>query len=365
MENAMPPSGRNPDPETQFAVHGALPDWIDPLYGALPAVEINLDLIGQVISSGVRNAEQIVRRYHSNHWNSKRGFALTLYSRAVKDQKRRVRIVEGNCRSSLSKFRRTALAAWLLNWNPWALFRFGFALFWMFVFLSASVLGAYQLLINNSQFADSTTVCIVVASLVGAGCVGGKLILAQLQNELGLRRASYVLGGATATLCLVYAILLSFVTGGFIHEPIDFLSPVAARGHGLGPYLQWSQMWFEFFGALASYAYAEFIYERHKSEFTTPNPASWMAEDHLRRNEEALASEQKALRDLPASRQRLIAERRAFVDEAVANYLIRAEAARKQRIGLENKDGAKAPAPRPEPSIPNRLLNWIKNPFEN
>jgi hypothetical protein len=365
MENAMPSSGRNPDPENQLAVHGALPEWIHPLYGTLPAVEINLDLIGQVISAGVRNAERIVRRYHTNLWNSRRGFALTLYSRAVRDQKRRVRILEANCRRSLTAFRRTALAARFLNWNPWALFKFGFALLGMIVFLTASVLGAYQLLANSSQFADSASVCLVIASLVGAGCVGGKLMLVQLQGEVGLRRASYVLGGATATLCLVYSVLLSFVTGGFIHEPIDFLAPAAAPGHGLGPYLQWSQMWYELLGALASYAYAEFVYVRHKSEFKAPNPDSWMAEDHLQRNEAALAQEQQALRELPASRQRLIAERRAFVEEAVANYLIRAEAARKQRIGLENRDGARSPVARPEPSPFHRMLNRIRNLFKN
>ncbi|MFZ4795828.1 MAG: hypothetical protein ACOYLN_17040 [Blastocatellia bacterium] len=365
MENAMPSSGRNPDPETQFAVHGALPEWVHPLYGTLPTVEINLDLNGQVISSGVPNAEQIVRRYHTNLWNSKRGFALTLYSRAVKDQKRRVRIVEEQCSRSLRRFRRISLAAWFLNWNPWALFKFLFALLAMLVFLTASVLGAYQLLINSSQFADSIQVCLVIASLVGAGSIGGKLILAQHQGEVVPKRASYILGGTTTGLCLIYCVLLSFASGGFIHEPMDIMSPVPAARHGLGPYLQWVQMWYELSGALAAFAYAEFVYVRHKSECTTPNPDSWMAEDHLHRNEVALATEQKALRDLPASRQRLIAERRAFVDAAVANYLIRAEAARKQRIGLEQKDGPAASASRPKTSIRNRVFDWIKNPFQN
>lgn len=361
----MPPSGRNPDPETQFAVHGALPEWVHPLYGTLPAVEINLDLNGQVISSGVRNAERIVKRYHTNLWNSKRGFALTLYSRAVKDQKRRVRIVEEQCRRSLRRFRRISLAARFLNWNPWALFKFVFALLGILVFLTSSVLGAYQLLINSSQFADSIRVCLVIASLVGAGCIGGKLILAQLQSEAGLKRAWWILGGTTTGLCLLYCVLLAFASGGFIQEPMDIMSPVPTARHGLGPYLQWVQMWYELSGALASFAYAEFIYVRHKSEFTAPNPDSWMAEDHLRRNEESLAKEQEALRDLPASRQRLIAERRAFVDAAVANYLIRAEAARKQRIGLDQKDGPNPSTSRPKTSVRNRIVNWIKKPFQN
>ncbi len=90
MQTNTPPGHGDPDPQNQLAVHRALQTWARALVESLKPVGINTELIGEVISSGVRNAERIVVRYHTNLWNAARGHALIELSRHAKEQKRRV-----------------------------------------------------------------------------------------------------------------------------------------------------------------------------------------------------------------------------------------------------------------------------------
>ncbi len=364
METITPPGHGDPNPESQLAAHRALRTWARALVESLKSVSLNTELIGEVISSGVRNAERIVVRYHTNLWNAARGHALIELSRHAKEQKRRVRDKLREYNRAKRQYHRRSPASRFIHWTAWGIFKMALAMVSMFGFLIASVIGAYQIFRNVSQFGDSSAICFAVATLVGCACVSIKLIAERLQTEESARRLCYVLGGVTLFLGLTYTTLFSFATGGFLVEPSDILTGSSGKVRGLGPYLQWCQMWLELFGANASYAYAHLIYIQHRSPSTVPNPDAWLFEDRLNRTDQELAQEQRALHELPTLRNQLIAERRAFVDAARSNYLIRAEIARKQRSGIEAKATGKAdatPAPRPSTPLIDRFIDLFRN----
>lgn len=364
MKSNTPPGHGDPDPEKQLAVHQSLLSWARALVESLKSVSINTDLIGEVISSGVRNAERIVVRFHTNAWNAARGHALIELSRHTKEQKRRVRDKLRDYDRAKKQYHRCSSASRFVNWTAWGLFKMTLALVSMFGFLAASVISTYEIFRNVSQFGDSSAICFAVATLVGCACVAIKLIAERLQTEVSARRLCYLLGGITLFLGLTYTTLFSFATGGFLVEPTDILTQSSGKVRGLGIYLQWCQMWLELFGANASYAYAHLIYIQHRSPSAVPNPDAWLFEDRLNRADHELSQEQHALHELPTLRNQLIAERRAFVDAARSNYLIRAEAARKQRSGIEAKAAGKAdatPAPRPSTPLIDRFIDLFNN----
>lgn len=364
MQNNTPPGQGDPDLQSQLAVHRALLSWARALVESLKSVAINTDLIGEVISSGVRNAERIVVRYHTNLWNAARGHALIELSRHAKEQKRRVQDKLRDYNRAKRQYHRRSSASRFIHWTAWGIFKMTLALVAMFGFLTASVISTYEIFRNVSQFGDSASICFAVATLVGCACVAIKLIAERLQTEESARRLCFILGGITLFLGLTYTTLFSFATGGFLVEPTDILNLSTGRVRGLGPYLQWCQMWLELFGANASYAYAHLIYIQHKSPSAAPNPDAWLFEDRLHRADRELSQEQHALHELPTLRNQLIAERRAFVDAARSNYLIRAEAARKQRSGIEAKASGKAdasPASRPSTPLIDRIIDIFRN----
>jgi len=364
VQTNTPPGHGDPDPQNHLAVHRALQTWARALVDSLKPVGINTELIGEVISSGVRNAERIVVRYHTNLWNAARGHALIELSRHAKEQKRRVQDKLHEYNRAKRQYHRHASAVGYINWTAWGIFKMTLALVSLFGFLIASVIGAFEVFRNVSQFGDSLAICFAVATLVGCSCVAIKLVAERLQTEEAARRLCFILGGVTLFLGLTYTALFSLSTGGFLVEPTDILSQSTGRVRGLGPYLQWCQMWLELFGANASYAYAHLIYIQHRSPSAAPNPDAWLFEDRLHRADQELSQEQHALHELPTLRNQLIAERRAFVDAARSNYLIRAEAARKQRSGIEAKVSGKAdasPAPRRSTSIVDRFRNFFRN----
>jgi ABC-type multidrug transport system fused ATPase/permease subunit len=353
-----------PEANNQLAVHRALETWARSLVESLQSVTINADLIGEVISSGVRNAERIVVRYHTNLWNAARGHALIELSRHTKEQKRRVQDKLREYNRAKRQYHRRSSASRFVNWTAWGLFKMTLALVSMFGFLIASVISAFEIFRNTSQFGDSWSICFAVATLVGCACVSIKLLAESLQTEAAARRLNYILAGITFLLGVTYISLFAFSTGGFLVEPTDILHPTTSRVLGLGIYLQWSQMLLEMFGANASYAYAHLIYIQHRSPSAAPNPDAWLFEDRLNRADRELSVEQHALHELPTLRNRLIAERRAFVDAARSNYLIRAEAARKQRSGIEAKASGKvdaSTASRPSTPWIDRFIDFFRN----
>ena len=361
-DQTTPPTG--PDPERQLAVHRALLTWARSLVEGLPSVAINTELIGETISSGVRNAERIVTRYHTNLWNAARGHALIELSRHAKEQKRRVQDKLRDYNRAKRQYHRRSSASRFVNWTAWGLFKMTLALVSMFGFLTASVISAFEIFRNTSQFGDSWSICFAVGTLVGCACVSVKLLAESLQSEVAARRLNFVLSGLTLLFGLAYITLFAFSTGGFLVEPTDILHPTTGRVLGLGIYLQWSQMLLEMFGANASYAYAHLVYIQHCSPSAVPNPDAWLFADRLKRADEELSREQHALHELPTLRKKLIAERRAFVDAARSNYLIRAEAARKQRSGIEAKASGKvdaSTASRPSTPWIDRFLDFFRN----
>ncbi len=353
-----------PDPNNQLAVHRALETWARSLVESLQSVTINADLIGEVISSGVRNAERIVARYHTNLWNASRGYALIELSRHTKEQKRRVQDKLRDYNRAKRQYHNCSSASRFVNWTAWGVFKMTLALVSMFGFLIASVISAFEIFRNTSQFGDSWSICFAVATLVGCACVSIKLLAENFQTEVAARRLNFVLAGITLFFGVTYITLFAFSTGGFLVEPTDILHPTTGRVLGLGIYLQWSQMLLEMFGANASYAYAHLIYIQHRSPSAAPNPDAWLFEDRLNRADRELAVEQHALHELPTLRNKLIAERRAFVDAARSNYLIRAEAARKQRSGIEAKASGKvdvSTASRPSTPWIDRFIDFFRN----
>ena len=353
-----------PEANNQLAVHRALETWARSLVESLQSVTINADLIGEVISSGVRNAERIVVRYHTNLWNAARGHALIELSRHTKEQKRRVQDKLREYNRAKRQYHRRSSASRFVNWTAWGLFKMTLALVSMFGFLIASVISAFEIFRNTSQFGDSWSICFAVATLVGCACVSIKLLAENFQTEVAARRLNFVLAGITLFFGVTYITLFAFSTGGFLVEPTDILHPTTGRVLGLGIYLQWSQMLLEMFGANASYAYAHLIYIQHRSPSAAPNPDAWLFEDRLNRADRELSVEQHALHELPTLRNRLIAERRAFVDAARSNYLIRAEAARKQRSGIEAKASGKvdaSTASRPSTPWIDRFIDFFRN----
>jgi ABC-type multidrug transport system fused ATPase/permease subunit len=272
-----------PDPNKQLAVHCALLTWARSLVESLPSVAINTELIGEVISSGVRHAERIVTRYHTNLWNAAKGHALIELSRHAKEQKRRVQDKLRDYNRAKRQYHSRSSASRFVNWTAWGLFKMTLALFSMFGFLIASVISAFEIFRNTSQFGDSWSICFAVATLVGCACVSIKLLAESLQTEVAARRLNFVLSGLTLLFGLTYITLFAFSTGGFLVEPSDILHPTTGRVLGLGIYLQWSQMLLEMFGANASYAYAHLIYIQHHSPSAAPNPDAWLFADRLKR----------------------------------------------------------------------------------
>jgi phosphatidylglycerophosphate synthase len=354
---------RRDDPETQLAVHDALPSDLDAFIASLPSVTIDEEFHTQLVTAGKLNGERRARRKAANDWMAVRGHALEILSRARSDQKKRVRVQEGLQRKALRQFTRVSLVAWFLNWNPWAAFKFVFAVLAMLATMTASVVGGYELLRLASQFADNAAVCLVIATLVLIGSGGIKFIIEQYNSETHVRRIAWVLGSITTVLIISYCGFLAFATGGFVQPLPDLSSAGDIPGPTpiqLGPWLQWTQFLLEIFGSVTWYAYAQCLYLQYKSQCTAPNPDSWLMQDRLKRVAEALDTEQSLLRKILAARRRLVAEQRAFVDASVGSYLARAEIARRQRAGIDSKAGAK-PAAAPSTPLVDRVLEWFRN----
>ena len=368
MSTTSAPAAPDPDPEPRLTT---MPSQ-DPL--TLPSITcvfeaVNFDekFIDDTVTSRVRNGVDRVGRNYRATWNRAREATLEQLESQARSLRHQIDYLRDESKRARRDYQKHTKWSPLVNWTSWALFKFMMALIMMVVIGLSSFAGVFQLLSNTPAFSGDRGICLAVASVVLAMPFGIKLFLDSILTEVWRNRIDKYLGLQTAVLFLVFAVLLALVTGGngaSIPDPsrvVDALQwNLADR---LSVHLQYVQLFMELSAALACFSHASKLYREHQSTFGAPHPNAAKELDRSIRAEEAYRHALLELGAVMGLRRALLADRMAYVYNAVNVYLRRASLAKRQEDGILRKQAGDGRPP--SSSRFKRFVDFLSDRFNN
>ena len=344
----------------------------DPL--ALPSISnvfegVNFDekFIDDTVTSRVRTGVDRVSRHYRASWNRARAAALEQLESQARSLRHQIDYLRDESNRARRDYQKHTKWAPLVNWNTWALFKFTMALIMMAVIGVSSFAGVFQLLSNTPAFSGDRAICFAVASVVLAIPFGIKLFLDSILTDVWRNRIDKYLGLQTAVLFLIFAVLLAIVTGGngaSIPDPARVVDALQGNlADSLSVHLQYVQLFMELSASLACFSHASKLYREHQSTFGAPHPNSAKELDRSTRAEEAYRHALLELGEVMGLRRALLADRMAYVYNAVNVYLRRASVAKRQEDGILRKQAGDGRPP--SSSRFKRFVDFISDRFNN
>lgn len=365
-----PPVGADEHLSTPLATYPLQTCLPLPAYDlAPPPVPFDEGYIVEIVTARARSGRDMVRRYYFALWNAARGATLEEIDQAIRVLKNRLALLLREVDRTNHAYQRHNPLTPFANWDTWAICRFFTAVLFSIVLAVASFAGVFQLLSSAPMFAGNIKVCIAAASLVLTIPFAIELFSETLRTEAARILINRIYAVVTGVLFVIFAILLAITTGGngaTIPDPLAVSNDAATLwGLPLAVHLQIAQLLLEAVAALACFSYAAMLYAMHKSRWQSAHPVCQLLMQRSAMAQQVYAAENVCLGALQGRRRALLADRSAYVFNAVSIYLRKADMAKRQESGMLRKQGSDSRTASFSDSRLKRAFDRIADYFNN